>query len=252
MHYFSVCAMFKNEAAGLKEWLDHYLFHGADHFYLVNDQSTDNSLEVLAPYISKGLVTLIHCDWPRVHHRQSQIYTHAFLPRLPETRWMCVCDVDEYVWSPRHVDIKEVLRSCEGLSQIQIRQTIFGSNGHELQPASIVQGFTMRRADQNGTSIDHGYKYIIQNTYTFKKLDVHFAEPTEETEVTKTWLIINEDWFVLNHYKCQSVEHWRNVKCTRGDADEFTSRSHEDFARVDINEVLDTRLAAQNSMMEKI
>ncbi len=244
--------MFKNEAVGIKEWLDHYIFHGADHFYLVNDQSTDNSLEVLAPYISAGKVTLVDIEWPRVAHRQSEIYTHAFLPRLHETRWMCICDIDEYIWSPRDINLKNVLKLCENLSQIQIRQAIFGSNGLRSQPPSIVQGFTMRRACQNGTTLDHGYKYIVQNTYTFTKFDVHFANPTPETTAANNWLIIDDDWFALNHYKCQSWEFWKDVKCTRGDADEFTTRVAEDFARVDINEVLDTRLAVQNSSMEKI
>ena len=28
-----VCGMFKNESHVLREWLEHYLYHGADHFF---------------------------------------------------------------------------------------------------------------------------------------------------------------------------------------------------------------------------
>ena len=42
----SVGGVFKNEAHSIKEWIDHYLFHGADHFYLINDGSTDNTLSI--------------------------------------------------------------------------------------------------------------------------------------------------------------------------------------------------------------
>ena len=41
-YYFSIAAMFKNESWTLKEWIEHYKLHGADHIYLVDDFSDDN------------------------------------------------------------------------------------------------------------------------------------------------------------------------------------------------------------------
>ena len=35
-YYFSVASMFRNEAWNLKEWIEHYKFHGADHIYLID------------------------------------------------------------------------------------------------------------------------------------------------------------------------------------------------------------------------
>ena len=40
MYNLSVGALFKNESHALEEWLEHYLYHGADHFYLINDGSS--------------------------------------------------------------------------------------------------------------------------------------------------------------------------------------------------------------------
>ena len=51
MYKLSVGALFKNEASILKEWIEHYLHHGVEHFYLINDNSTDNFLDVLQPYV---------------------------------------------------------------------------------------------------------------------------------------------------------------------------------------------------------
>jgi hypothetical protein len=42
MYEFCVCAVFKNESHILEEWLLHYIYRGIDHFYLVNDNSTDD------------------------------------------------------------------------------------------------------------------------------------------------------------------------------------------------------------------
>ena len=50
--------MFKNESWSLKEWIEHYKLHGADHVYLVDDFSDDDYLPILQPYIDSGYVTL--------------------------------------------------------------------------------------------------------------------------------------------------------------------------------------------------
>ena len=59
---FSICAIFKNEAPYLKEWIEYHLIFGVDHFYLYNVGSHDSFQSILKPYINKGLVTYI--DWP--------------------------------------------------------------------------------------------------------------------------------------------------------------------------------------------
>src|ERR1700677_829122 len=56
---FSVCAIFKNEATYLREWLEYNLLIGVDHIYLYNNGSTDDSLIVLEPYVKNGTVTVI-------------------------------------------------------------------------------------------------------------------------------------------------------------------------------------------------
>ena len=47
----SLCLIFKNEAPFLKEWLDYHLTIGVSHFYLYNNNSDDNYLDVIKPYI---------------------------------------------------------------------------------------------------------------------------------------------------------------------------------------------------------
>ena len=54
MFKLSVGAMFKNESLIIKEWLDHYIYNGVEHFYLVDDNSDDNYLSIIQ-YIFKLL-----------------------------------------------------------------------------------------------------------------------------------------------------------------------------------------------------
>ena len=58
MYKLSIGALFKNESHSIKEWLEHYLYQGVEHFYLVDDDSTDNTREILKPYVEKGIVSL--------------------------------------------------------------------------------------------------------------------------------------------------------------------------------------------------
>lgn len=55
----AVAAIFKNEEHSMVEWIEHYLRRGAEHFYLIDDGSTDRSVEFLKPYIDAGQVTLL-------------------------------------------------------------------------------------------------------------------------------------------------------------------------------------------------
>ena len=106
----AVGAMFKNEGLAMVEWLEHHLYHGVEHFYLIDDnQSTDDSVERLQPYIDRGLVTLYSVNVPYFIGRQSMMYTHYILPHLKETEWMLMIDLDEFVWSPKALDLRTIL-----------------------------------------------------------------------------------------------------------------------------------------------
>ena len=79
MYYFTIGAIFKNESHILKEWIDHYFFHGVDHIYLINDNSNDNYLTILEQYIKDNKVTLYNTSNEfQGLNRQSQYYNHFF------------------------------------------------------------------------------------------------------------------------------------------------------------------------------
>ena len=245
MHQLSVCALFKNESHCMKEWLEHYIFHGVDHFYLLDDESDDDYEKILKKYIDNNVVTLMKFSWNRYLGRQRDIYNHYMLPLLKETKWLLMCDLDEFVWSTKSVDLKTVLNECSQLAEIQFVQTLFGSNGYFNQPKSLVQSFTKRRIEQFGSNRTCGYKYFIHSKYQFKELNVHFAIPEKEEHEKNRWLILDDTYFILNHYCSQSKEYFIQ-KCNRSDVNEFKKLSISDFGEFDINEIEDIRLYEQN------
>jgi hypothetical protein len=246
MHYLSVGAIFRNESDSIVEWLKHYLYHGVNHFYLINDNSDDDSVAKIQPYVDHGLVTLYHVKESYYLGRQRNLYNHYLLPHVQkkDTQWLLIIDLDEYVWSPLDIRIDRVLQNCcSHLGQVQMKQYLFGSNGHVQQPPSIVQHFTKRLADYKKC-----YKYAVNTNFEFRSLNVHHATFLIEKYQTDTsvFMLIDTDYLLFNHYSCQSLEFWEKVKCTRGDGDAYRQRTIQGFEELDCNDVEDLQLWEQN------
>lgn len=244
MYYLSVGAMFKNESHSMKEWLEHYILHGVDHFYLIDDGSTDSYMDILKEYIDRGLVTLSFSQEPYYLGRQRNLYNRFILPHIKETKWLIMVDLDEYVWSPKDIRIDNILRGFENYGQIQMKEALFGSNGYETQPSSIVDSFTKRCAEFRGGK----YKYIVNSAFEFSSLNIHHADFAESRYIKdlSVFIIVFPEYFIFNHYNCQSREFWNQVKCSRGDSDDFIRRLPEHFELFDFNEVEDRGLLEQN------
>ncbi len=265
-YFFCVGAIFKNEGHILKEWIEHNLFHGIEHIYLLNDKSTDNYKEILEPYIQKDIVTLYDVDEPIYLGRQGKIYGQYLLPLLNNkiTKWLLVCDVDEFLWSTRYIDLKVILKSCDHLAKINFDCNHFGSCGFEKQPKYVVPNF-IRREPYPEDGKARNYKYMVNSDYEFTSLNVHGAQFKHEENMYNNFQRIDyltdkeKPWFVLNHYIVQSKDFWVNVKMKRGCADNFymnkLERNLDKFFEYNstTNKIIDYGLYEQNKpLYEKL
>lgn len=247
VHELSVGAMFKNESHGIREWVQHYLHHGVEQIYLIDDSSTDSYLPKIQDYIDQGIIHLfVSENWGKYPGRQYDMYTHYFLPRLKESTWWLICDLDEYVWCPMHLDLKIHLRELVNIGQVLIQWNIFGSNGYIEQPDRIVSSFTRRQAEDPDLEYAGPTKYFVNSNYEFWRLDVHCARFVSDEEDKNNFIIVSRQFYIINHYRIQSKQFWDTVKLTRGDADDFRIRTEEEFYLSDFNDVEDLRLEKQN------
>ena len=254
MYNLAVGAMFKNESHIIREWIEHYLFHGVEHFYMINDQSTDNSVAVLQPYIDRGLVTLYEPTVEKYLGRQRDMYNTFFMPLLKDkaVHWFLMIDLDEFVWSPMSLNLMDILRNSEHLCQIQIHSTFFGSNDHLKQPKFVVSGFTKRSTALHDPKLQF-YKYFVNSKYSFTSLNVHHADHENPEDKLHRFITVNPEYFRLNHYSCQSRELWDTVKMTRGDSDAYHERNEEIWKNFNLNDVEDTGLLTQNKpLLERL
>ena len=148
----AVVAQFRNEADVLGEWLAHHAREGVGHFYLIDNNSTDAPLAVLAPWLRAGRVTLFSDPRPQ---RQSANYNSYALPHARAHAWVASLDLDEFLYArdpagdaarTARASVLAWLRalpSCVGSVQLPFKN--FGSSARARQPASVVDGFTRRK-----------------------------------------------------------------------------------------------------------
>lgn len=140
----SICAIFKNEAKYLREWIEFHLLVGVDHFYLYNNFSDDNYLDVLAPYIESGLVSLF--DWS-IPQGQMKAYKDCLERYRDESLWIGMIDIDEFVVPVKFNSIYEFLSQYDHkYGSILIYWKNYGTGGiisRNIDTQLVTEDFTV-------------------------------------------------------------------------------------------------------------
>ena len=240
-----VVAIFKNESISIREWLQHYIRQGVEHFYMIDNGSTDNW-----HYEIKGFPVTVFSNEEK--HKQIEHYNNYFLETVKvSSEWVMVVDLDEFVYGRKNNTITSVLSNYDdNVGDVRIRWKMFGSNGHIKQPESIIDGFTKRKPIEPSDK-DGSFDYIksIIRTSCLLKFEIHnhkttdckiIFEPPEMTENSLANSLIH-----LNHYAIQSKDFFFNVKMTRGDV---ASSAHENFRNVDYFKKYDNNLIIDDEL----
>ena len=142
-------AVFKNEAPYLDEWLAFCALQGIEHVLLYDNSSTDNSREVLQPWIEAGFVELF--DWPL--HWKNGAQTKAFIDALSRlrgrSRWTAFIDIDEFLFSPTGESLPAILKRYEDHAGVIVNWQCYGSSGHRNPPDGLTIESYTRRARTN-------------------------------------------------------------------------------------------------------
>ena len=182
--YLSAVAAIKNEAAYLDEWLAFGLLEGIEHVLLYDNGSTDNTRDVLQPWIEAGIVELF--DWP-VHWKDgAQVKAHkdALLRLRGRTRWAAFIDPDEFLFSPTGKSLQEVLRRYEGCSGVVVNWQCYGSSGLKTRPTGLTIESYTRRARTHWAR-NRRVKTIVDPMLAVRPLSGHlFSVPTGHPLVT--------------------------------------------------------------------
>jgi len=229
-HELAVCAIFREEAPFLDEWLKFHLGIGVTRFYLYNNFSTDNFHEVLAPYIASGVVSLT--TWPKPIGQLSA-YSHCIRQRANEARWLAFFDIDEYLFSPERMDIRPILEEYVSLPGVIVYSPYFGSSGFEHRPPGrLVETLTKR------STLDFRSAKTIVNPRQILRAGVHAPKvlrgeclDTSFQKVTHLSVPVL-DRLRINHYWSRSLSDLRK-KVARGDASTASPRVMSEHLKIE-------------------
>ncbi|NGX36971.1 MAG: hypothetical protein K1000chlam2_00117 [Chlamydiae bacterium] len=154
-YYLSVCAIFRNEARFLKEWIEYHQMIGVEHFYLFNNLSEDSYYGVLEPYVKKGIVELF--DWPyesQYHknwtHIQCGAYNKLIDQRRKETFWLAIIDTDEFIVPLKKETLPKFLKSYEKYGGIGINWQLYGTSDiYRIPDTQTLIGTLLKKAPEN-------------------------------------------------------------------------------------------------------
>ena len=75
--FLVVVSVFKNEADVLKEWIEHHLWQGVEHFYLVDNGSTDDYMRAIGSLATRVTVIANATKYAQVDHLNSLLQLAA-------------------------------------------------------------------------------------------------------------------------------------------------------------------------------
>lgn len=226
---FAICAIFKNEARYLAEWVEFHRLVGCSKFLLYDNESTDDWRDVLAPYITAGLVTVT--PWSRSPH-QITAYSDALDrgQRLSNISWCAFIDLDEFIVPNAADTVPEVLRKFPGVGAVAAHWRTFGSSGHVKRPDGLViESYLQRTPDS--AAVNRHYKCIVNTALlrSGRPLNGHaFHLVGAETINTTGTRYSMPGWLAVPGSEClpSRVLGWLHVWGSNGAIDKVGKTAH--------------------------
>jgi hypothetical protein len=248
--YLSICAIYRDEARYLREWIEFHRLVGVEQFFLYDNLSIDNHREVLAPYVADGTVVL-H-DWPISYRPQRPAYEHCLRVHGDDSRWIAFLDVDEFLFSPDGASVPDVLRNYERWPAVVVHVAMFGTSGHKRPPDGLVLENYVHRMDvtREGLPVFRGrwwVKCIVdpKRTAGGHGAGAHGFQYTEGTAVDENEQPVERPFSDSISYSRLRINH-------------YYTKSEEEYAgrrkgkpRADIGEVREFRLETRLRMLDR-
>nr|WP_288248430.1 glycosyltransferase family 92 protein [uncultured Romboutsia sp.] len=135
----SLTLIVKNEAFYIKEWIEFHRMIGVTHFYIYDNESSDDLYKKLSSYISQGIVTYTYWPTKGVYstrlEAQLAAYNDSLYKYKYDTKYMGFIDVDEFIVPVNRKNIIEVIDDIfyryENCGGIGINWRVYGSSYNE-------------------------------------------------------------------------------------------------------------------------
>lgn len=242
--FLAVCAIAKNEGPYFKEWIEWHRSVGVDKFYIYDNESTDGTADILAPYVAAGIVE--YTPFPG-YRMQLAAYDDCMARHRFDTQWIAFVDLDEFIVPVRDKSVPDFLRTLGEVAAVEINWLVYGSGGAvQKTPDPVMQRF--RRHSLPSHVLNRHVKSIVNPRRVYGMIGCHEAARIDGRTVDSHGQAVTRnfrdrepqhDVIRINHYAVRSRQEFVE-KQSRGRAS-GTKRTVEDeyFARYDLNDIED-------------
>lgn len=224
-HELSICAIFQDEAPYFKEWIEFHKLQGVEHFYLYNNNSTDDFRKVLQPYIDKHEVTLTdwlftydegaHADWISI---QAASYMDCMQKYGSENRWIAIIDTDEFLFSPNGKKLPSILKEYKEYGGVSLNWVRFGTSEIEDIPPGDLLIEHLTRCSFHEDRENRLTKTIVQPKYVSGCVSAHY------------FIYIAKKYAVdTDHHRVKSGNYSRNILLDKMRINHYWTRTAKCF-----------------------
>jgi hypothetical protein len=227
----SVCAIFRDEAPYLLEWLAFHKVVGVEHFVLYDNNSRDGGRARIERSRLADSVTVL--NWPD-EPGQLSAYHHFSMHYAQHFNWAAFIDIDEFMLPVETDRLQELLRRYAQFSAVLLNWMTFGPSGHNDRPPGLVIENYTRRVPAEAEPNRH-VKSLVRTAslldvgptpHVFAILGPSCNARGERIEPIAVQPAVCANVLVLNHYFTKSKEDW-SFKVRRGRAD--TARVEDQY-----------------------
>ena len=241
-YYLAVCAIAKNEGPYFQEWIEWHRKQGVEKFYIYDNESTDCTKEVLAPYVESGVVEYTYFPGYR---RQLAAYDDCLDKHRLAARWIAFIDLDEFIVPIQDKTIPVFLSRFEEFPAVEINWLIYGSGGAKTKTnGTMMERFKCHSRPEH--PLNRHVKSIVNPRRVFTMIGCHEAARISGYAADSHGNLIKkhfrerepqQDVIRINHYAVRSYEEFLEKQARgRASGTERTVKSAY-FDQYDLNDV---------------
>lgn len=251
----------KNEGPYVREWIEFHRMIGISKFYFYDNESDDDTADILAPYIADGVV-----DYTLIRGKGVQLnaYNEAIRKHRDDSRYMAFLDMDEYLTPIKpFANVASLVDSIiqkagGGAAGVGVNWAIFGTAHHKNTPSGLLTAaFNMRGTEEHWGNFHiktvcnpRFVDYFISPHYPLYKIGAYNVGEADGHRLWG-WFCVPVKWMNLrvNHYYCKSEEQYMK-KISRGFGDRVGEYDMKQFHDYDLNDIQDDSMMVYKNELE--
>lgn len=189
-----VAAPIRDDGRYLPEWLDWHRKMGVTRFYLWDQDSYDNTADVVEGADDITLRQLP--DKGTTYMYGLLLYEQAYIQK--QVDWVAFIDPDEFIWHPSGRTLPEILDDYPDELALLCECRYFWWGNTYLRPSNQLGQYVYRLPD--GHEWNHaGSKTIVRTGYSVLVRNYHFVIPDQKP-------IYEQSGLLVNHYFTRSLQ----------------------------------------------